>query len=188
MTVQIYPQNPTARFIDSVVPQGSVAPMANPIVQKLIQLAQLPFSGCTPQNAGIKLRESFAHINPNSLLQHIAQAERWVIEHVISYISGEMPVWLRAPAWAIKALLIIQYALQLVANLLYLASILAHEVALMDAFIGESLLFASHIASTITSGGLRTRWETDLVQTIATAQAAANQAANEKHANQACLI
>src|SRR5580693_6890610 len=67
MTVQIYPQNPTARFVDSVVPQGSVAAMANPVVQKLIQLAQLPFSGCTPQNAGIKLRESFAHINPNSL-------------------------------------------------------------------------------------------------------------------------
>jgi hypothetical protein len=186
---EIYPQNPVQRFIDTVVPKADIADLSNPILRKLTQLPGFGWhSQCTPQMAGVKLRESFGHISAPTLVQHVANAKRQADQAIIELVDGELPVWLRKPKYIYDVAKMIQLMEQIVATLNFLISVLRQEVALANAWANEGLLFVNYIQQSISPPALRVQAETELLAVLGVATSAITQQINENNASLACLI
>ncbi|HEX8184724.1 MAG TPA: hypothetical protein VF747_08225 [Blastocatellia bacterium] len=187
--VQIYPDNPVQRLVNTKIPSADVADLHNPILQRVLQLPEFGSgSGCTPQMAGVKLREAFAHIPAPHLAQDVAHAKRWIKEKITAYIDGELIVFLRKPKYVVDVIRIIQYAARLIATLNYIRSLLIKEVELANAWALECDALVSFAAATISPAGLRNQAEQVLIGELDVAAQAIGQQAEENSAHVACLI
>lgn len=184
----IYPTDPVRRLLDTVIPRTSAAVMNNPVLQALPQLAEFGWRGCTPQHRNLKMRQSFGHIGNMQLLEHIAHAKRFIKEHVQAYIDGKLPTLIRKFKYAANVLKMLRYIIRLVATLNYLQQLVAHEIALANAWANENLLHIDYALNQITPAGLRTAAETELVATLNRAKQKIVQQINENNATVACLI
>lgn len=160
----IYYDEQVRRLMDVIRPDKILGQHRNPVLDKIPQIATWGWGGCTPQHKGIALRESLAHINAPDLLQHAAQAKRWIQEKIIAYVDGKLPYWLRAPKYILDVIKVIQHAAQVVATVKFLISIIEKEIALADSFIdlGEALL--NYAINTRPSGELETLADREVKQ------------------------
>src|ERR1041384_65418 len=183
-----YPQNPVQRLLDVQIPDINVAQLHNPVLAKILQLPEFGFQGCTPQMAGVKLGESFAHIPAPHLVQDVAHAKRWIREKLTADIDGELIVFLRKPKYILEVIRIIQYATRLIATLRFIEALLKKEVALANAWGSECKALVSFAKATVTPAGLRTEAERIVIERLDVAHAAIDQQISENGSNIACLI
>jgi hypothetical protein len=187
MPVQ-YPHNPVQRLLDTKIPNINVADLHNPVLAKVLQIPEFGWRNCTPQMAGVKLRESFAHIPAPTLVQNVGHAKRWIHEKITTYIDGELIVYLRKPKYILDCIRVIQYAARIVATLRWLEALLAKEVALSNAWAAECHAIVDFAKATVTPAGLRNQAEQVLLPELDVAKAAITQQIGENSANIACLI
>src|SRR5260370_21436072 len=112
MTTVLYPPAPVRRLGDLELPPGFSVDVLN---QGFIPLPQIPGFGwhsCVPRHSGRKLQEAVDGVPKWHLLQHVAHAKRWVIEHIVTYLDGKLPVFLRKPKFVYDEIKIVQYVEQ----------------------------------------------------------------------------
>jgi len=186
--VTIYKNNPVQRLVDTVIPRGGVANLTNPVLRRLSQIPEFGNSQCTPQMAGIKLRESFNSIPAPHLIEQVAHAKRWIKEHLISYIDGYLPTILRKVKYAHDVIKIIQYAARIVATLRFLESLLAQEVALANAWARECDLLVNFALQNLSPAGLRSQAEAETKEVLERARQDIAQQIEENLQHLECLI
>jgi hypothetical protein len=183
-----YPPHPVQRLLDTQIPSLNVADINNPVLQKMLQLPEFGYHNCTPQMAGVKLRESFAHIPAPHLAQNVAHAKRWIREKITAYIDGELIVFLRKPKYILDVIKVIQYAARLVATLRFIEAILAKEVALANAWASECREIVDFAKATVSPAGLRNQAEQILVGRLDVAKGAITQQIGENIQALQCSI
>lgn len=145
---------------DTVLPKLDVADFANPAVLRLIQIATFGWNGaCTPQHAGKKKNSSYSHSSNPTLMEHVAHSKARIEEAIITYVDGELPVWLRKPKFIVDVANVIKKLEQIVGTFNYYKALLEQEVALANAWAGECQALVNFAASTVTPEGLRTAAE-----------------------------
>jgi hypothetical protein len=183
-----FPKTPVQRLLDTQIPSLNVAQLHNPVLQKVLQIPEFGFQGCTPQMAGVKLRESFAHIPAPHLVQDVAHAKRWIREKITAYIDGELIVFLRKPKYVLDVIKVIQYAARIIATLRFIEALLNKEVALANAWAAECNALVDFAKATVTPAALRTESENILLGRLDVARAAIDQQIGENGRALACLI
>lgn len=185
---KVLKENPVRRLQNNIVPDLSGAQITNPIVRRLMQIPGFGNGTCTPQMAGIKLRESFASIPAPTMIQNIAHAKRWVHEHIITYVDGFLPTIIRKFKYLADLKKLIQLVARIVATLRFLQALVQREVALANAWARECVALIDFAERTLTPAGLQTEAESEMVTIFNRAKASINQQVSENNENVACLI
>ncbi|MBI3654080.1 MAG: hypothetical protein HY231_23870 [Acidobacteria bacterium] len=185
---KLYDAEPVQRLVDVVLPRTSAAVMNNPVLQALRQLDEFGWKGCTPQHRNLKMRQSFSHLSNAALVEHIAHAKRFIMEHVRAYIDGFLPTILRKIKYAIDKVKIIRYIIRLVATLNYLSQLIAHEIALANQWARENLLNLEYAINQVSPAHLRTAAERELVSTLNRAKSKIEQQIVENTQMLTCLV
>ncbi|MEW6209821.1 MAG: hypothetical protein AB1631_15765 [Acidobacteriota bacterium] len=185
---KIFPQAPIQRLVNTHIPDGLNGNITNPLVSRLHQIPGFGNEQCTPQMAGIKLRESFASVPAPALIEHCAHAKRWVKEHITSYIDGKLPTIIRKFKYAADIIKIIRYIARVVATLNFLVSLLRKELALALAWAQEMDAFIEFAESNLTPAGLRTQAEQETAAGLARARQSIARKVQESTQSLACLI
>ncbi|MGH9821735.1 MAG: hypothetical protein ACREDR_00530 [Blastocatellia bacterium] len=185
----IFHDGQVTRFMDAVFPSSIIAQHTNPILSKLPQFVEFGSgNGCTPQHFGMALRNSLADTNAPDLLEHAAHAKKWLDDALIQYIDGELPVWLRAPKFAVDAVKALQWAARVIATVKFLIQLLQQEIEEANHFINRSMALVQFAQSTISPEGLRTAAERDLVTIFAQAVTDLQQQQQQNQQTLQCLI
>ncbi len=186
--VQQYPPNPVQRLVDTRIPDINVERVNNPVLQKVLQLPEFGWHNCTPQMAGVKLRDSFEHIPMPHLVEQVGHAKRWIKEKITTYVDGALIYFLRHAKFIIDCLRIIQYAVRLVATLNYIISLINMEIARAQAWANECIALVGFAKRELTPAHLRTEAERVLAAKLDQAAANISQQITENAANVACFI
>jgi hypothetical protein len=138
--------------------------------------------------AGVKLRESFAHIPAPHLIQDVAHAKSWCVEHVISYIDGEEIVFIRHLKYAVDVIRMLQLFAQMVSTLEFVLALLQKEVSLANAYANEGLLLVAFGRQSLSPAGLRTAAEQAVDSVLSFAANSISQQISETTQAVACLF
>lgn len=185
---KLFPTVPTKRLVDTILPHADVADIRNPVLRRLAQIPEFGNGTCTPQMAGVKLRESFASVPAPHLVEQIAHAKRWIREKITGYVDGELIVYLRKPKYIMDVIKVIQYAQRTVATLRFLESLLQQEVAMANAWAREANHLVNFTRENLPAEGLRTAAEKELLDTLDVAAGAIEQQIAENGQALTCLI
>ncbi len=162
MADRIYFKPQVRRLMDNILPSNILAQHRNPVLNKLPQFIDFGWNNCTPQSAGMALRNSLADVNPHELLEHAAQAKRWVVETTTIYIDGQLPDMVR-PAKFVKDLAeVIQFIAQVVATVNFLITIIEEAVALANNYIDQGERLVQFAKATLSLGELKTQADREL--------------------------
>lgn len=185
----VYKQPPVHRLVDHKVPSINISNSLNPTLPFLRQLPELGWHNpCTPTRAGRKLNEFVDGQGKFNLLQDAAHLKRWVIEHVKTYIEGKLPVWIRAPKFALDVIKLIRYIQRIVATVLFYKSILNKETELANHYIGESIALIDFAESTLSPPSLRTEAEREVLLIWNQARQELGRQVNENNQARSCVI
>lgn len=155
----IYYPDQIRRLMDVVLPEGIISEHRNPVLDKLRQLPEFGWHNCTPQDLGQALMESFDAVNSFSLLEHAANAKRWIEEHIKAYILSKLPWIIRKIKIPIDVIKIIQFTARIVATVKFLISLIQKAIALANKFIDEGLALIAFAKTSLGPSGLRTQAE-----------------------------
>jgi hypothetical protein len=184
----LFPASPVRRLGDLGLPSGVNIDCLN---RSFIPLPQIPgfgWAGCTPRHSGRKLQEAINGQTKWDLMQQIAHVKRWVIEHVTSYIDGELPYWPRAAKYAMDVIKVLVYIEQVVATANFLLSLIAQEYAFMARNIAEANALISYTQALLTPANLQTAAERELASVLASALNDLAKQASQNAADRACLL
>jgi hypothetical protein len=185
---KIYPNNPVQRLMDTIVPRTLEEKITNPVLNKLPQIAEFGWANCTPQHRNWKVRETFGDIGAAQLVEQIGHAKRFIKEHIVAYIDGYLPTFIRRVKYALDVVKIIRYAVRIVATLNFLESVIRREIALANQWAAENIAHINYALSQVTPAGLRTAAEEAKVLVLERAKQSIQQQINENPQMTACLI
>ncbi|HEY6332760.1 MAG TPA: hypothetical protein VI756_25780 [Blastocatellia bacterium] len=162
-TSDIFHAGQVQRFMDSAFSPAFLAINTNPILARLPQFIGFGSgAGCTPQHAGEALRDSLRHINSYDLLEHAAQARKWIDEHTIVYVQGKLPYWLRAPLFVIDLIKLLIWVAQLIATVMFLINLIRQEIEEAMFMINQANALVNFVLQSLSPAGLRTAAEKDI--------------------------
>jgi hypothetical protein len=188
MTLQLFPEVPTQRLMDTLLPDLNVAKITNPVLEVLPQLPGMGWASCAPQHRNLKLRQAFGGAENTVLLEHIAHAKRFIQEHIKAYVDGFLPTILRKIKYAIDKVKIVKYFFQLLATLSYLENLIRQEIAMALNWANRNIAVLNYLATQITPGALATAAEQTLRTTRERVQADIAQQITENGQMLSCLV
>lgn len=188
MTVRLFPEIPSQRLVDTLLPDINIAKITNPVLQVLPQLPEMGWQQCAPQHRNLKLRQAFGGCENTVLLEHVAHAKRFIQEHIKAYVDGFLPTILRKIKYAIDKVKIIKYFFRLLATLSYLENLIRQEIAMALNWANANIAMLNYLATQITPEGLATEAEKTLKTTRERAQTDIAQQITENGQMLACLV
>ncbi|HEY6329485.1 MAG TPA: hypothetical protein VI756_09105 [Blastocatellia bacterium] len=184
----LFPTSPVRRLGDLGLPSGVNIDCINRLFIPLPQIPGFGWAGCTPRHSGRKLQEAVNGQTKWDLMQEIAHVKRWVIEHVTSYIDGELPWLPRQAKYALDAIRILIYIEQVVATANFLLSLIAQEYAFAARNIAEANALLAYGQALLTPQGLQTAAERELAAVWAQAAKDLARQASQNAGDRACLL
>jgi len=184
----LFPPSPVRRLGDLGLPTGVNIDCINRAFIPLPQIPGFGWAGCTPRHSGRKLQEGVNGQTKWDLMQEVAHAKRWIIEHVTSYTDGKLPHFPRAVKFAMDVIKILIYIEQVVATANFYLSLLQQEYAWAARNIAEANALLAFGQSLLTPQGLRTAAEIELAAVWAQASKDLARQASQNAADKACLL
>jgi len=184
----LFPPAPVRRLGDLQLPSGANIDCINRLFIPLPQIPGFGWAGCTPRHSGRKLQEAVNGQTKWDLMQEVAHLKRWIIEHVTSYVDGELPYWPRAAKYAMDVIKVLMYIERVVATANFYLSLLAQEYAWAARNIAEANALLAFGQSLLTPQGLRTAAEIELAAVWLQASKDLARQASQNAADKSCLL
>jgi hypothetical protein len=158
------------------------------LLSNLPQIPEFGWHNCIPKDAGRRLKEHADGTNKYHLLECVAQAKRWIHEHIITYIDGKLPVFIRKFKFAYDVIKVMQYAARIVATAAFLQSLIRKEVALANAYLTDAQALLDFAEATLSPAGLRTQAELEMIRIWNIARNDIQMQINQNNESIQCLL